>query len=150
VLSHLRRPQTRHSVASRQVDVVELLDRGSADGTLAAALTGRTDLPDAIPAKADVTARLKNDLARIRETHGAPIPGRLVVLGPAKLVPKAEVLLVGLLGRLVEEERREGGHHEAEELEDPSEDVSGTPGLSGGSGRGRSGRGVCRDSAHLL
>ena len=59
------------------------------------------------------------------------------------------VLLVGLLRRLVEEERRQGGDHETEELENSPEDVSDVPGLSGRSGgRGR-GRSIARNSAHL-
>ena len=134
---------------SGQEDVVELLDPGSTDRTLAAALTGRTDLSDAISAKADMSARLKNDLAGIRKADGAAVAGSFVGLGAAKLISQTDVLLVGLLRRLVEEERRQGGDHETEELENSPEDVSDVPGLSGRSGgRGR-GRSIARNSAHL-
>ena len=87
---------------SGQEDVVELLDPGSTDRTLAAALTGRTDLSDAISAKADMSARLKNDLAGIRKADGAAVAGSFVGLGAAQLISQTDVLLVGLLRRLVE------------------------------------------------
>ena len=92
--------------ASRQVDVGELLNPSSADRALAAAFASRSDLADAIAAKADMAARLKDDLAGIGKTDRAVIAGGFVGLGSTKLVAQADVLLVGLLGRLVEEERR--------------------------------------------
>ena len=71
-------------------------------------MTGRTYLSDAISAKADMSARLKHDLAGIRKADGAAVAGSFVGLGAAQLISQTDVLLVGLLRRLVEEERRQG------------------------------------------